>query len=226
MSTEKREIVIPSQLLGDAEKDKPGRGTFIENGKIYSERLGVLNRRGEYINVVPLKGRYDPIEGDFVIGIVEEAMASSWLVDINAPYPALLHVNEVPWKVDFGETEKYLNKGDSIMAKVLQIDVSRKLQITLNDRNLYKIEGGHIIHVEPSKVPRLIGKKGSMIGLLKKYTRCRIFVGQNGRIWIDGDDEGVAKVLQTIRKIEDESLSYGLTNRIEELLKKDAKDVR
>jgi exosome complex component RRP4 len=226
MSEEKREIVIPSQLLGDPRENKAGRGTFIENGKIYSERLGILSKKSEYINVIPLKGRYDPIEGDFVIGIVEEALASSWLVDINAPYPALLHVNEVPWKMEFGETEKYLKHGDSIMAKVLQIDVSKKLQITLNDRNLYKIEGGYILHVEPSKVPRIIGKKGSMISLLKRYSRCRIFVGQNGRIWIDGDDNGIAKVLHAIRKIEDEALSYGLTNRIEALLKKDAKDVR
>lgn len=227
MSGEKREIVIPSQLLGDIKKNKAGRGTFIENGKIYSERLGILNKRTEYINVVPLKGRYDPVAGDFIIGIVEEAMASSWLVDINAPYPALLHVNEVPWKVEFGETEKYLNQSDSIMAKVLQVDVEKKLQITLNDRNLYKIKGGHITYVEPSKVPRVIGKKGSMISLLKKYTRCRIFVGQNGRIWIDGEnDDDIARVLYAIRKIEEESLSFGLTNKIEELLKKDAKDVR
>jgi len=226
MPEEKREIVIPSQLLGDSRENKAGRGTFIENGKIYSERLGILSKKSDYINVVPLTGRYDPLEGDFVIGIVEEALASSWLVDINAPYPALLHVNEVPWKIEFGETEKYLKHGDSIMAKVLQIDVSKKLQITLNDRNLYKIEGGHIIHVEPSKVPRIIGKKGSMISLLKKYSRCRIFVGQNGRIWIDGDDNGITKVLHAIRKIEDEALSHGLTNRIEALLKKDAKDVR
>jgi exosome complex component RRP4 len=226
MPEEKREIVIPSQFLGDARKDKAGRGTFIENGKIYSERLGILSKKTEYINVVPLKGRYDPIEEDFVIGIVEEALASSWLVDINAPYPALLHVNEVPWDVEFGDTEKYLNHGDSIMAKVLQVDVSKKLQITLNDRNLYKIKGGHIIYVEPSKVPRIIGRKGSMISLLKKYTRCRIFVGQNGRIWIDGDDEGIARVLYAIRKIEDEALSFGLTNRMETFLKKDAKDVR
>ena len=227
MPEEKRVIVIPSQILGDASENKAGRGTFIENGKILSERLGILNQKGNYINVVPLKGRYDPIEGDFVIGIVEEAMASSWLVDINAPSPALLHVNEVPWKVEFGETEKYLNHGDTVMAKILQVDVSKKLQITLNDRNLYKIKGGHIISVEPSKVPRIIGKKGSMIALLKKYTRCRIFVGQNGRIWIDGDtDENIAKVLYAINKIEEESLSFGLTDRIEKLLKKDAKDVR
>jgi len=225
MKQEKREIVIPSQLLGDIKNKKAGRGTFVENGKIYAEILGILNTDSHYINVIPLKGRYDPVEKDFVIGTVEEAMASSWLVDINAAYPALLHVNEVPWDVEFGETERYLNHGDSIMAKVLQVDQEKRLQITLKDRNLYKIKGGQIIDVEPSKVPRIIGKKGSMISLLKKYTKCRIFVGQNGRIWIDGDDDGVKKVIDTIKMIEDEALSYGLTNKIEELLKKDAKDV-
>ena len=225
MTQEKREIVIPSQLLGDIKQKKAGRGTFVENGKIYSEILGILNKNSQYINVIPLKGRYDPIEKDFVIGVVEEAMSSSWLVDINAAYPALLHVNEVPWDVDFGETERYLNYGDAIMAKVLQVDQEKKLQVTLKDRNLYKIKGGQIINVEPSKVPRIIGKKGSMISLLKKYTKCRIFVGQNGRIWIDGDEDGVKKVIDTIKMIENESLSFGLTNKVEELLKKDAKDV-
>ena len=225
MKQEKREIVIPSQLLGEIKNKKAGRGTFVENGKIYAEILGILNTNSHYINVIPLKGRYDPVEKDFVIGTVEEAMASSWLVDINAAYPALLHVNEVPWDVEFGETERYLNHGDSIMAKVLQVDQEKRLQITLKDRNLYKIKGGQIIDVEPSKVPRIIGKKGSMISLLKKYTKCRIFVGQNGRMWIDGDDDGVKKVIDTIKMIEDEALSYGLTNKIEELLKKDAKEV-
>jgi exosome complex component RRP4 len=225
MTQEKREIVIPSQLLGDIKEKKVGRGAFVENGKIYSEILGILQKNSEYINVIPIKGRYDPIERDLVIGVVEEAMSSSWLVDMSAAYPALLHVNEGPWDVDFGETEKYLNHGDSIMAKVLQVDQEKKLQVTLKDYNLYKLRGGYILNVEASKVPRIIGKKGSMISLLKKYTNCRIFVGQNGRIWINGDEDGVKKVINTIKMIEDESLSFGLTNKIEELLKKDAKDV-
>lgn len=226
MPNEERQIVIPSQILGDTATHKAGRGTFVEHGKIYSERIGILTMHDEFIQVIPINGRYDPIVGDFVIGIVEEASTSNWMVDIRAPYPALLHVNEVPWEIDFGDTEKYLNTGDTILAKVLQIDESRKIQITLNDRNLFKIKGGHIIDVEASKVPRIIGKKGSMIELIKKYTRCRIFVGQNGRIWIDGDAEGIEKVSEVINKIEEEALSFGLTNRIEELLKKDAKDVR
>ncbi|UCB57985.1 MAG: S1 RNA-binding domain-containing protein [Thermoplasmatales archaeon] len=225
MSKETREIVIPSQLLGDIKDKKAGRGTFIEKGKIYAEVLGVLNINPEYINVVPLKGRYDPIQNDFVIGIIIEAMSSSWLVDINAAYPALLHVNEVPWDVDFGETEKYLNMGDTVMAKVLSVDQEKKLQITLKDRNLYKVKGGLIIDAEPSKVPRIIGKKASMISLIKKYTNSRIFVGQNGRIWIDGEPNRVKKVIDIINMIEQESLSYGLTNKIEDLLKKYTKDV-
>ena len=111
------------------------------------------------------------------------------------------------------------------MAKVLQVNREKKLQITLKDRNLYKIKGGFILNVEPSKVPRIIGRKGSMIALLKKYTSCRIFVGQNGRIWIDGTEEGIRKVINVVRMIENEALSYGLTNKVEELLKKDTKVV-
>jgi len=225
MTKESREIVIPSQFLGEVKNKNAGNGTYVENGKIYSELLGVLNANNKYINVVPLKGIYRPAEKDFVIGIVIEAMSSSWLVDINAAYPALLHVKEVPWDVDFNETDKYLNKGDSVMAKILQVDQEKKIQITLNDRNLYKIKGGEIIEVQPSKVPRIIGRKGSMIKLLKKYTKCRLFVGQNGRIWLDGSDEGINKIKETIDMIEQEALSFGLTNKIENMLKKDAKDV-
>ena len=220
MPNEIRDVVIPGQILGTTRENKPGYGTFIEKGNILSERLGVLSKWNNYINIVPIKGRYSPIEGDLIIGVVEESSPSIWLVDIKGPYPAVLHVNEVPWDVEYGNTEKYLKTGDAIMAKILGVDESKKIQVTLKDRGLYKINGGLIINIEPSKVPRVIGKKGSMLSLLKKYIRCRIFVGKNGRIWIDGEDKEIQKVLQVIQIIENESITYGLTNRIEELLKK------
>jgi exosome complex component RRP4 len=220
MSNKKREIVIPSQYLGEVKEFKPGSGTFVEKGKIYSEVVGVVAKNGRYINVVPVKGRYEAVENDFVIAIVTDVMSSCWLVDINAPYPALLHVNEVPWDVEFNEAEKYLNTGDCIMAKVLQVDSERKLQVSMKDHTLSKINDGYIIEVEASKIPRIIGKKGSMIQVLKKHTRCRIVVGRNGRIWVQGSDEGIKKIREAIKVIEEEALSFGLTNRIEEMLKK------
>jgi len=219
MSQQDREIVIPGQYLGDSNQYKSGKGTFIEKGKVFAQIIGILQKNDQFLNVIPLKGKYDAITGDSIIGIVLEPMSSSWLIDINAPYPALLHVNEVPWKVNFNETDKYLNTGDSVFAKVLSVDFEKKLQVTLKDRNLFKINGGFIVDVEPAKIPRIIGKKGSMIQLLKKYTRCRIFVGKNGRIWIEGNQEGIEKTVQAIQLIERESISYGLTDKIEEFLK-------
>jgi len=226
MPTEGRQVVIPGQILGESPELRPGRGTFVENKKILAERLGVLNIQDKFVHIIPLKGRYDPVIGDFVIGVVEEAQTSNWMVDINAPYPALLHVHEVPWEIEFADTEKYLNTGDTILAKILSVDESKKLQITLNDRNLFKLKGGHLIEFEPSVYRRIIGKKYSMIEIIQKYTRCRIKVGKNGRIWIDGDAEGIEKVLSAISMIEREAITFGLTDRIEEFLRKDAKDVR
>ncbi|KYK25681.1 RNA-binding protein [Thermoplasmatales archaeon SM1-50] len=226
MSNEGRQVVIPGQILGETSALHPGRGTYVENRKIYAERLGVLNIQDKFVHIIPLRGRYDPIVGDFVIGVVEEASTSNWMVDINAPYPALLHVKEVPWEIEFADTEKYLNTGDTILAKVLSIDESKKLQITLKDRNLFKLKDGHLIEFEPSVYRRIMGKKYSMIENIQKYTRCRIKVGKNGRIWIDGDPEEIEKVLAAITMIEREAITFGLTSRIEEFLKKDAKDVR
>ena len=128
----------------------------------------------------------------------------------------------MPWRVDFGETTKYLNYGDTILAKILTVDETKKIQITLNDRNLHKLSGGQLIEIEPIKVPRVIGKKGSMISMLKRYTNCRIFIGQNGRIWIDGKTDAVARVTLVIRKIEAEAHIKGLTDRVTRLLKEEA----
>jgi len=58
-----------------------------------------------------------------------------------------------------------------------------------------------------------------MIQLLKKYTHSRIHVGKNGRIWIDADLDNTAKVIQAIKMIERESVSFGLTDKIESYLK-------
>ena len=58
-----------------------------------------------------------------------------------------------------------------------------------------------------------------MINLLKKMTNCNIFVTQNGRIWIQGEDiEHERLLIDTIYKIENEAHTSGLTDRIKEFI--------
>ena len=213
-----REIVVPGDLLSDSPDLKSGMGTFRENGRIYAAQVGIKNIRGNYVNVVPLAGKYLPKAGDMVIGIITDIGPSNWLLDINCPYPAPLHVNDVPWRVDFGDTARYLNIGNSVLVKVLKVDETKRIQLTLKEQGLRKLTSGRIIEIPHSKVPRVIGKSGSMISLLKNYTNTRIFVGQNGRIWIDGEPEDIQLAVEAITMIDKEAHVLGLTDRVKEFL--------
>jgi len=78
------------------------------------------------------------------------------------------------------------------------------------------------VKITPTKIPRVIGKKGSMISLIKQETGCHIILGHNGVILITGkslEDEELA--MMAIRKIDEESHTTGLTDRISQLIKKE-----
>jgi len=140
------------------------------------------------------------------------------LVDINSPYPAPLHVNEVPWRVEFGDTARYLNVGDVLLSKILIVDETKRVQVTMKEPGLRKLQGGQIIEITHSKVPRVIGKGGSMIQMIKSFTNCRIFVGQNGRIWLDGEIDNIVYAIRAIKMIEEEAQTVRLTERVKEYL--------
>jgi len=208
-----REIVVPGDLLDDSGMES-GNNTYTLNGNVYANILGVKSVFQNTVSVIPLGGRYMPSTGDTVIGVIIDIGPSNWLVDINAPYPAPLHVNEVPWKVEFGDTSRYLGLGNVVLLKVLMVDESKKIQVTMKDSGLRKIEGGELVEIPHSKVSRVIGKSGSMIQMIKNMTDCRIFVGQNGRIWVDGDDENTTVTVEAIKMIESNAQSSNLTEKV------------
>ena len=215
-----REIVVPGDLLVEGQF-KPGNGTYIVGEKIYAARLGIKSIRSDFVNIIPLKGKYVPRAGDLVVGEIIDITPTSWLVDINSPYPAPLHSSVVPWKVDFGDTSRFLNVGDTVLVMVQNVDEIMRIQVSMRvpgERNLRKLNGGAVITISPTKVPRVIGKGGSMISLLKEYTDCQIFVGQNGRIWISGILENMTLVERAIEKIESDAHVMGLTDEVRKLL--------
>lgn len=214
-----RKVVVPGDLLSEDAK-RSGEGTFVREGCVYSLLYGLANYRDK-INVIPLAGKYVPAPGDNVIGIVKDITFSNWIVDINSPYDGLLHISEFPKRIEADEMRKYLRLGSSVMTRVKDVDPTMKVELTLNDRKLGPIKTGRVIEISHTRVPRLIGKGGSMISMLKKELNCNIFVGQNGRIWISGRAEDMDLALKTILLIEKEAHTNGLTDRIVDFLKKE-----
>ncbi|MCZ7356494.1 MAG: exosome complex RNA-binding protein Rrp4 [Candidatus Methanoperedens sp.] len=214
-----KKLVIPGDYLSDDVKIAD-EGTYVENDKVYSSVFGIASFKN-HIRVVPLSGKYIPKPGDMIIGTVNEVAFSNWIVNIRSPYEGLLHISEFPRRIESTDMSKYLKVGDSIMTFVKDVDASMKVELTLNDQRLRQIKEGRIIEVTPSKVPRFIGRSGSMIAMLKNETNCNIFIGQNGRIWITGKDKDMDLAVKAIFKIERETHISGLTDRITRFLKEE-----
>ncbi|MEM3648299.1 MAG: KH domain-containing protein, partial [Thermoproteota archaeon] len=91
--------------------------------------------------------------------------------------------------------------------------------LTLKGRGLGVVSNGFLLSITASKVPRLIGKKGSMLSTIEKGANVKLTVGQNGRLIVHSEDLNVVmKVKEVIGMIEKESHVYGLTERVEALL--------
>lgn len=193
---------------------RPGPGTYRTHGKVYASILGLLSRRPHEARVIPLAGRYAPRAGDTVLGTVTDVQGTFWLLDIAAPRWAPLHMSGTPFDGEIGALDGFLRIGDAVVVAVEQIEESGRIGVTMMGESLGKLSGGTIFTVSPAKVPRVIGRSGSMIRTLTELTGCRLVVGQNGRIWADGPAEGLARVHDALELIEAEGHRPGLTERV------------
>ena len=81
-----------------------------------------------------------------------------------------------------------------VVARIANFDRSRDPLLTISDRELGKIESGELVKISPSKVPRLIGKRGSMIQSIEMASGAVITIGQNGWVVVSCENrDGIIK---------------------------------
>ena len=225
---EKKQLVAPGDLLAEGDYVS-GDSTYKKNGKIYANRLGLVDYNGKIVHVVALKAFYVPAPGDLVIGKIVETTPGGWVIDIKAPHLARLRASDVverSFKPETTDLPSIFDVGDLIITKVIDYDRTRDPILTVREPGLGKIMRGQLIEVTPTKIPRVIGRQGSMVGMIKKETGCQLTIGQNGWILISGrspEDERLA--IMALRKIEAESHTSGLTDRVTEMIIKERKSL-
>ena len=213
----KREVVIPGEVIVKGDNYLPGEGTEKIGGEIVAMRYGLAEETNGLVKIIPLSGVYQPRRGNVVIGKVENITFNGWVVDINSAEGAFLSLMEVPRYVDKNSLDEVMYIGDLVVAKIWNVG-RRGIDLTVKQRGLGRVDEGIIVKINPNKVPRIIGKEGSMIKLIKDETKCNITVGQNGFIWIQGEkieDELFAK--KAILFISNKSFVSGLTEEIKKL---------
>lgn len=221
---EKKQLVAPGELLAEGSYF-PGENTYREGNKVYASRIGLADLVANKLIVVPLRGCYVPRVDDFVIGRVVDIAMSGWNVDISAPYPAMLPLSETPTSRGMTQRKdltRLFNVGDLVMAEVIAFDRTRDPLLSVRGRGLGKVLSGRVVHISPAKIPRLIGRKGSMISMLKKVTNCDIIVGQNGTVLVIGHQpKNEQTAVDAMLMIEREAHTRGLTDRVSDLMNRE-----
>ncbi|MBN1275337.1 RNA-binding protein [Candidatus Woesearchaeota archaeon] len=215
-----RDVVVPGQVVATGMEYLPSTGTYRLGDDIRANRLGLMKIEGKVLKTIPLAGVYLPQKNDVVIGKVIDILMSGWRLALNSPYSAVLQVKDATF--DFiakgADLTKYFDLEDHVVAKVIQVTSQNLVDVTCKGPGLKKLTGGRIIKVCPHKVPRIIGTKGSMVGMIKKATGCKIIIGQNGVIWMEGAPDKEYVAVETIRLIEELAHTTGLTERVKQHL--------
>lgn len=215
-----KEVVVPGQIIAKGMDFLPSNGTYRKGEDVIVNRLGILNIEGKVLKTIQITGRYLPQKNDVIIGKVDDILMSGWRFEINAPYSAVLPLKDASFDyiAKGADLTKYFKLEDYAVAKITNVTSQNLVDITVKGPGLKKLRGGRIIKVSPHKVPRIIGKKGSMISMIKRATDCKIIVGQNGRVWLEGEPDKETITVQAIKKIEQESHIPGLTDRVHKFL--------
>ncbi len=214
MSKDKR-YVIPGDIITTGPY-RPEQNVILDGNKMIATCIGLSDITDGAVRVIPLTGRYIPKGDDLVVGKVISHSAMSWEVDINSCYLGILPSSDVFGR-DFSshvdDLTAKLGNGDLIAARIVNFDRTRDPLITISGRELGKIDSGELIKISTSKVPRLIGKRGSMIQMIEEATNANITIGQNGIIIASCENpDGLSKAIRAINMIEEDSHRINLTD--------------
>ena len=217
----KRKYVIP----GDVVTTGPFRAeqnVILEGDKIISTAVGISEIYEDSVRVIPLTGKYIPKIDDLVIGKVNSHTSLSWELDINSCYVGFLPAQDVfgrDFSAHADELATKLKTGDLVAARIANFDRTRDPLVTISDRDLGTIDSGDLVKISPSKVPRLIGKRGSMIQMIEMATNAAVTIGQNGWVVVSCETpEGLLKAKKAIEMVDQKAHVANLTDQIKEML--------
>jgi exosome complex component RRP4 len=216
-----KDIVVPGEIIAKGMSFLPGNGAYREQDNVVAKRLGMVSIEGKVIKLIPLTGTYSPKLKDRIVGRVIDVLMQGWRMDINCPYSAVLSLKDgtsefIPRGADLTQ---YFGLGDYLVCQIVNVTSQKLIDVSMRGPGLRKLKGGRIFQISPQKVPRVIGKDGSMVSMIKEATGCDIVVGQNGVIWFSGEPEGEVLAVKAFKKIEEDAHLSGLTDKIAALLK-------
>ena len=215
------QFVIPGDVIITGSYT-PEQNVILDGEKVMSTAIGFYEIEDNRVNVIPLTGLYTPKIDDLIIGKVVSHNSLSWDVDINSYYTGMLPASDIfgrDYSPSKDDLSLKLGVADIISARIVNAGGSRGPLLSISGQNLGKIDSGELVKISPTKIPRLIGKHGSMIQTIEASTNATITIGQNGLIVLKCDDTtGLKKAVKSIKMMDKALHNTNLEENIQNIL--------
>jgi exosome complex component RRP4 len=217
----RKRYVIPGDVITTAPLRLEGN-VVLDGKRVMATCMGLSDVSSDSVRVIPLAGVYLPKIDDLVLCTITLVSGNAWFANMDSCYQGMLLAQDVFGRGSYATMEEMkarLDKGDLVYARIANSDRMREPLLSIMGENLGKIDSGELVKISPTKIPRLIGKHGSMIQTIEAATNATITVGQNGLVVVDCEEsDGLLKAITAIRMVEEQAHLVDLTNKVKKML--------
>lgn len=200
-----KRIVLPGEKIADG-RLRMGN-TYFDGKSTYAAVMGTVDAEGKYI---ALENKYRPARDDVVVGMIVDVRHAGYEVDLNLPVGGFISSRDIRIRLELG---------DFIVCKIKSVNEVGDVDIF----DVRRLPRGKVVEFPSAKVPRLIGRKSSMINMVKDFARGDLVVGNNGYVWIS-ERADIPLVMRIMKMIEEKAHTNGLTDKIKEFLQNEGEE--
>jgi exosome complex component RRP4 len=163
---------------------------------ITSSLAGTLTRTNKLLSVRPLRARYTPEIGDFVVGRIVEVQAKRWRVDVAASQLAILQISAINLpggilrkrtETDELQIRSFFAEGDLVAAEVQQLHQDGAASLHTRSLKYGKLRNGAFAAVSGTGGGGGVVRDKKQVWTIEAHNGAApidVLLGVNGYIWI------------------------------------------
>lgn len=193
-------IVLPGDKVLQLDSDDCTKDIFLGPGLrrhenfVYATRSGLLRKTTQNLYYIDnYQKRYDPLKGQFVVGIIYKKKGDNYIIDIGGSEYATLSVLCFENSPKKGRRE--MRPGDLVFGQLLVAEKDMEPEMVCIDVSSDSVaicplpEGGLMFTVPLHVTREILHPQNTILKKISALVECTLVVGSNGRVWVLAEEQ-------------------------------------
>lgn len=207
-------VVLPGDKVLQLDSDDCAKEIFLGPGLrrheyiVYATRSGLLRKTAQNIYYIDnYQRRYDPLKGQFVVGIIYKKKGDNYIIDIGGSEYATLSTlcfENAPKK-----SRKDMRPGDLVFGQLLVAEKDMEpemvcIDVCSDSVAICPLPDGGLLFTVPLHVTRgILHPQNTLLKKISNLVECTLVVGSNGRVVVMAEKQSqMLAIMNCIKMLE------------------------